>query len=174
MTDRYAAPLRALHWIIALAALCLVVVGFALKFDLVPEALHHKAATIHIGVGLSVLVLMLGRLAVRLGTGAPALPEAIPAPERLVARAVQAGFYVLLIAMPVAGVVFVQAHGHAVNWFGVFALPMLVGEDHGVSHLFATLHLVGGIALAVLMAAHVAGYVKNKRRGVLLLPRMWR
>jgi len=173
MQDRYAPSLRALHWLIAALVLCLIVAGFVLKFDLVPDSLHHKLAFLHISVGLTVLVLMVARLVLRLRNPAPALPEAVPARERQVARLSQGAMYALMLAMPVVGVIFIEAHGHAVTWFGLLTLPALVGEHHTIGKAFATLHLLGGIALVVLIAAHLAALVVNKRRGIALLPRMW-
>jgi cytochrome b561 len=173
MTDRYALPLRALHWIVAVLALCLILAGFALKFDIVPDALHHPVAFIHISAGLTVLLLVLVRLGLRFAYKAPALPESFTPQQRRATAVGQGLIYVLLIAMPVFGVIFIEAHGHAVSWFGLPLLPAFMAEDKPLAHLFANFHLWGGIALVVLIAGHLGALVWHKRQGVTLLPRMW-
>ena len=169
----YSALARALHWLIAVFVLCLILAGLTLHYDLLPKPASHVLAMAHIGVGLTVLALMMLRLAVRLIAPPPPLPAAIPPLERLAARAGHAAMYVLLFAMPVFGVIFVEAHGHAVSWFGILTLPALVGEDKPLSHLFSALHFWGGWALLALIAVHFSALAWHRRQGIWLLPRMW-
>ncbi|WP_298286383.1 cytochrome b [Acidocella sp.] len=175
MTETYTTPARLLHWLIAAFVLALIPVGFALKFDLVPDSTHRAIAALHISVGLTVLALMAARLIVRASAPHPALPAALTARDQLIARLGHAGLYALLLLMPVSGVIFIAAHGHAISWFGLVQLPALFStEHHRIGKLFALCHLVGGIALTLLIAAHLYALHKHARQGVRLLPRMWR
>ena len=164
---------QTLHWLIGVLVLCLILAGLILHYDLLPKPESHVLRTVHIGVGLTVLVLMVLRLGLRLRTPPPALPAAIPPAERLAARAGHAAMYAMVIAMPVFGVIFMQAHGREVSWFGLLTLPALVGEDKPESHLFAAFHFWGGWILLVLIVVHLSALAWHRRQGIWLLPRMW-
>ncbi|WP_297369763.1 cytochrome b [Acidocella sp.] len=171
----YTPPARALHWLIAGLVLALIPVGFALKFDLVPESTHRAIAALHISVGLTVLALMAARLIARASAPPPTLPAALSARDQLIARLGHAGLYLLLLVMPVSGILFIAAHGHAISWFGLVRLPALFSTPHQrLGEIFALCHLLGGIALTLLVGAHLYALHKHARQGVPLLGRMWR
>lgn len=173
MERRYVAAARLLHWLIGLCVLGLVLAGLVLRFDLAPKPVLHVVAFLHISVGLTVLALMVLRLVVRLGNPPPALPVAIPLQERRLSLAAHWAFYGLLFAMPVFGIVFVQAHGTPVSWFGVLTLKQVVATSKPVHARFAFLHFWGGMALIALILVHVGAVIRHHRRGVPLLRRMW-
>jgi cytochrome b561 len=173
METHYSAAARLLHWLIAAFVIGLLIAGWILHFDLAPDSARHLISWLHYSAGLTILALMAARLATRLANKPPALPAAIPPLEKQLARASHVLFYLLLFAMPVFGIIFVQAHGHPISWFGLFTLPQLVPKDRPLSHLFSLLHLLGGIALTALLAAHVAATIRHHRQGVPILRRMW-
>ncbi|AJY46092.1 cytochrome b [Martelella endophytica] len=106
----FSVPQRILHWAVAL------LVFFNLLF---PDGMGRWAhlffsgepvpadvvasANIHAYVGIAVLVLALIRLALRLIQGVPADPEDEPAIFRLLSKVAHWTFYLLFIAMPLAG-----------------------------------------------------------------------
>jgi cytochrome b561 len=174
MDKEYSPPARLLHWLIAAFVIGLLIAGWILHFDLAPKVARHVISWLHYGAGLTVLALTVARLATRLTRKPPALPAAMPAAEKRLARASHVLFYVLLFAMPVFGVIFVEAHGRPVTWFGIFTLPQLVPVDKPLGHFFSWLHLLGGIALTGLLAAHIGATVRHHRQGVPVMRRMWR
>jgi len=139
----------------------------------VPDALHHQVAALHISIGLTVLALVLTRIIVRATLPHPAPPPELSAQDQRLSHLGHLGLYALLLAMPLSGIVFIEAHGHAVSWFGLITLPQLSTEHHRISQLFALCHLLGGITLTLLVAAHLFALHKHARQGILLLPRMW-
>ncbi|MDD2705631.1 MAG: cytochrome b/b6 domain-containing protein [Acidocella sp.] len=173
MEDKYSAIARSLHWSIAALAILLIIAGLIVRFDLVEKPLRSQIAFLHIGFGLTVLVLMLWRLGVRLTHRPPPLPETLPARERALAHAGHIGLYVLMLIMPVFGVLFVQARDRVVSWFGLLDVPALIGKNDAVHDVFAFLHFWGGMALIALIVVHVGALVWHKRQGISLLPRMW-
>jgi cytochrome b561 len=172
MTDRYDTAAQILHWLIAAAVIGLVLAGLTLRYDLVPKPTARTLSLLHIGTGLTVFVLMALRLGLRILRPPPALPTPIPPAEQVLAKTGHALFYVLLFAMPVFGVLFVQSEGHAVSWFGLVTLPPILGKSEAVKHLFEFLHFWGGIAVIGLLALHVAAVFHHQRRGTPVLRRM--
>lgn len=107
-----------------------------------------SGALLHIGLGASIFLLALLRLAVRLRRGAPGAPESDPEWQKRLSRAAHAVLYGLLLVLPVAG---------AVAWFG--------GLESA-----AEFHEVLGTVLLVVVAVHIAGALFGQfvqRTGVL-------
>ncbi|MGC9270042.1 cytochrome b [Acidiphilium sp.] len=172
MEPRYRTSAQILHWLIALLVIGLLTVGLILRYDLIAKSSRPTVLMLHMSIGLTVFFLMLLRLGVRLVSPVPPLPASVTAPIRLVAGATQILFYILLLAMPVFGVIFVQAHGFKVPYFDLFTLPALVAKNQPLNHWFAFLHFWGGITLIVLLVLHVAGAIRHQLRGERVLLRM--
>lgn len=107
----YSVPQRALHWITALLILySLLFPGQAERVvDLldggkVPTPDEMFSANLHIYIGFAVLGLTVLRIILRLVQGAPEPPASEPAPLRLAAAATHGMLYLLLLAMPAAGI----------------------------------------------------------------------
>lgn len=129
-----------LHWVIAaLVVLQLLVNGevreaFDDRLDGEGEAIG-LWALVHIGAGLTVLVLALLRLLVRMKRGAPELDPAVPLVLRWLAHLTHALLYGFIIAMPLTG---------AIAWFGL-------------AEWSAELHEIGRLILIPAVGAHVVG-----------------
>jgi cytochrome b561 len=107
----YSIPQRALHWAtVALILYSLLLPGEiehvvdALRDGKTPTPEQWTSASIHVYIGLAVLGLTLLRLVLRVAQGAPAAPASEPAPLRLVAAVTHGALYLLLLAMPAAGI----------------------------------------------------------------------
>src|ERR1700712_4464337 len=111
MERSYVSAARLLHWLIAACVLGLLIAGLMLRYHLVPKPLRHVVTQLHVSFGLTVLALMVARVGVRFTNPPPQLPVAIPPMERRLAGLGHFGLYALLFAMPVFGIVFVQAQG---------------------------------------------------------------
>ena len=147
------ALLRRVHWTVA----TLIVVGFALGLaqDAFPRAMRDGVLRIHEWLGLLVLLLLALRLARRAQVGVP--PEiAMPRWQRMAARASHVGLYVLMAAMPLAGLVDSWVRGRTVSLFGIVALPSLVGADRGLVRTVNRVHELLAWALIALAAVHAA------------------
>lgn len=172
MEPRYRPLAQTLHWLIALTVIGLLIVGLLLNYDVLPKSLRPTTAMLHMSFGLIILALMVLRVAVRLSGQAPPLPGSVSPAIRMASGTTQILFYVLLFAMPVFGVLFVEAHGGKVPFFGLFDLPTLVSKSRTIHSDFAFLHFWGGITLLVLLVLHVGGAIRHQMRGERILIRM--
>jgi len=142
--DRYSIAQIGLHWLIAAIVAFQFFSGGRIASvweDRMTGAIPNEPTpTPHTIAGLTILLLMLARLALRLRRGAPPPPAGEhPALARL-AQGAHAAFYVILIAMPVGG---------AVAWFGGLETPAIV---HGVAAKL----------LLALIALHVAAALAHR------------
>ena len=178
--QRYTAVAIVLHWAIAISVLFMLPLGFVMHL----RAEHGDASQalfdayqLHKSIGLTVLALTLVRLAWRLMNPPPPLPDHMPAWERFAARATHWGFYVLTIALPLSGWLYVSAgwsiHDDAplpvpTHYFGLFEVPALLGLTQASADVRAsaaeaafTAHWLLAYAAIALAALHVAAALKH-------------
>ena len=143
------------HWAIAL----LVIVNLAI--GLLHESLLDgvKAAIpLHKSIGLTVLVFTIGRIGWRLAHRPPPLPVAMPEWERLTARATHAGFYGLMVALPLTGWAMVSKA--PLLWFGLAEVPLLpVSKSLGRTAHEA--HGLLGYVMVALVLLHVGAALRH-------------
>ena len=99
---RWGALSQLFHWLIA--ALIGVQIALGLIGTELPLSMT-KLATLarHKSLGITLLALMLVRLAWRALNPTPALPDTLKPHERVLARITHTGLYVLVIALPLTG-----------------------------------------------------------------------
>ena len=102
MDTHYTATAKLLHWLIALMIFGMLGFGFYMTgLDLSPTKL--ELYSWHKWAGVTVFLLVLVRLAWRIGHRPPALPAHMPAIERLAAHAGHHLLYLLMLAIPLSG-----------------------------------------------------------------------
>ena len=158
---RYTLVAIVLHWLIALAVLANLYLGWRMagaegvqKFTLFQ---------LHKSVGITVLLLSLLRLGWRLTHSPPPYPASMMRAERFAARSVHWIFYGLIIGMPLTGWVIVSASALNIPtllYGAVHDLP-LAGR-HAVEQGFGTSHVVLAYLFAGLIALHVAAALKHQ------------
>lgn len=156
--ERYSTGAIWFHWIIAALVIFNIIVG--LFHEGVPALRALMPA--HKAIGITVLVLTLGRIAWRFANPVPPLPTAFPAWERQVSKITQAIFYLLMVVMPLSGWIMVSSGSHArpVSWFGFFNVPMLSIGSAGASA--GTIHALGGYLFAALAVLHIAAALRHQ------------
>lgn len=164
--DRYSRGAIAFHW--AIAALVLFNIAVGLFHDSLPRA--WKIMSVHKSVGITVLVLTVGRLAWRLMHRPPELREGA-AWERLAARAVHWIFYILLLVMPLTGWIFSSDPDRLrpFGWFGLADIPLLPVSS-GLAGAAKEAHELLGWTMAALVILHIAAALRHHfllRDGVL-------
>ena len=163
---------RALHWGIGL----LIVVEFALAW-LMPDV-HRDTQPVgliawHIGVGTSILALMLLRLLWRAAAGAPAL---LPGPtwQEHLAKLAHGLLYAGFVVLPLLGWANASSRGWTVHLAGLVGLPALAPEGARWAHELGDVHQLLAYALLGVIGLHVAGALYH---AVLLrdqtMQRMW-
>lgn len=155
--NRYSTVSLILHWLVA----ALVVTQVAL-ITVYESTESRDFVNAHKSVGLTILVLTLGRLGWRLANPAIPLPATMRVWEKGLARATHVLFYVFMIGMPLAGWAASSAAGRDILWFGLVQWPLLpIGGGREVAGQLMDMHELAAKALYVLIALHVAGALKH-------------
>jgi cytochrome b561 len=157
-TDSYDRVAIAFHWVIAV----LVIVN--LSIGILHESLLEGLGVmpVHKAIGITVLVLSIGRLAWRLTHRTPPLPEGMSAWERWAAKATHWGFYVLLIILPLSGWAMSSSpqRPRPVDFFGLFDVPVLPVSE-AVAGLGHEAHELLGWLMLALVLLHVAAALRH-------------
>ncbi len=151
---------QTLHWLIV--ALIILQYVLAETAEELPLGMA-KLATLarHKSVGMTILGLAVLRLLWRLGNRTPALPLAMRAWERILARGSHAGLYLCIFALPLTGWLMSSAKNYPVSWFGWFQFPDLVAPDPGLFDAMHATHEIIFNCLAGLAILHVLGAAKH-------------
>lgn len=152
--ERYSSVAQLLHWLVAL----FVVAQFALAWtaDALPRDERPAALMLtHKSIGLTVLVLVIIRLAWRFLHKPPAFPSSMPRAEQWLSRITHWGLYVLLLAMPLSGWLMVSAAGGQVEWFWLVSVPAPMGENEAWGDFFHETHELLCWVLFALAVFHV-------------------
>ncbi|NOT17647.1 MAG: cytochrome b [Sulfuriferula sp.] len=166
----YNIPAIVMHWLVAL----LIAATFPIAWIMVdmqddsPEQL--SLFSLHITIGVSVLMLAIARLVNRALRGVPAAPADTPAIVNKLTSLVHFALYALLFIVPMSGWVMSSAGGHDVSWLGLFTLPSIVVADDSLHHTMEGVHETVANVLLGLIALHTAAALKHhfiQRDGVL-------
>ncbi|MFM2421974.1 MAG: hypothetical protein RL291_504, partial [Pseudomonadota bacterium] len=114
--------------------------------------------SLHKLLGMVILVLVIFRLAYRIRNGAPKDEPTLEPWQKGASHATHWGLYALLILMPIGGWVGVSLYG-AREIFGLFSLPAITAQDQAAAARVFFLHMLGGFAIAGLIAAHVGAAI---------------
>jgi cytochrome b561 len=145
---------KTLHWMVV----CLLVLQFPLGWTMprvTPGRPPEDLVRFHFSIGLTILAVMLLRLAWRLVHRPPPLPGDLPKWQRLASRVVHAALYAALLAAPVAGWAWASAKGWTILLFGAVAVPRLVAVGSSLEPLAATAHRFLGWAILALVGVHI-------------------
>ena len=173
--DRYALIQRLLHWLIAVLVLGALLGGWIMSdfkpADL-PKGLHSQIYDLHKSVGVVVLALMLCRIIARLIHGAPAPHPALKNWQRKVSAIVHFGFYALLIAQPILGMIGVWSFPAPIPILDALGVPNPLAQDRELSKTVFELHEIAGKALIVLAILHIGGALLHLFKGDGVMRRM--
>jgi cytochrome b561 len=153
---------KALHWLIAILILGLIGVGMYMsELDKdAPERL--RVYGLHKAFGVTVLGLVLLRVAWIKLSAPPRLPAGLRHWENVLSRVVKVLLYILMLLTPVAGYLMSNAAGKPINWFGLVEMPALLGEDEQWREILGELHEVFAFSMLGLVGLHVAGALKHR------------
>ena len=159
-TRRWGAIAQTFHWLIV--ALLIVQVTLAEMADELPLGVRKLSLLArHKSFGITILALVILRLAWRSVNVHPPLPDNLKPYERRAARFTHAALYVLLVALPLTGWTMSSARGFPVSWFGFFTLPDLVPKNRALYDWLLFTHHTLAWLLFVVVALHVAGALKH-------------
>jgi cytochrome b561 len=160
--------LRLLHWLMAAMVLTMLFIGVGMVSTTGP--VYVELLSLHRPVGIAILILVLIRLPLRLLTGAPALPEDLPSPQKLIAKASHVLLYASMIAMPLIGWAMLSAGGYPVLVTKAIMLPPILPHDLHVYALLRQAHTIVALLFFALIVAHLSAALMHgliRRDGVL-------
>jgi cytochrome b561 len=144
---------RVLHWLTAVLVFAALLIGFAMVNSLGSYA---ALLSIHMTVGIVILVVVVARIANRFTHRAPPLPDTVGTVERKLVFGSEVSLYALLLAQPLIGWAMVSAAGQPVRIFGQWRLPAIAPFNGDVYFVLRQLHSVLAYLLVVTIAAHVS------------------
>lgn len=155
----YSGAARFFHWLIVALILVQAPVGLYMSYrgntldiwDATTGALYNS----HKLVGVTILLLVLLRLAYRLVHGAPAHEPTIEPWQAVVSRLNHWGMYVLLICVPIAGYIGISLFP-ALDIGKVFSLPAVVAPNKEAAATVFVVHGWLARLLVLLVVVHVA------------------
>ncbi|RZF31242.1 cytochrome b [Paraburkholderia sp. UYCP14C] len=154
---RYPFSISMLHWLLAVALIGNLIIGWMLDDNEDLLALHKSIGIVVLGLAL---VRVLNRL--RMRNLLPPSTNAAGTPAYLAEKVVHYSLYVLMLAIPLLGWLKTNAAGHVASCFGLFSLPTLVSKSHELSHWLGQLHSLTAYGLAVLVGLHLLGALAHR------------
>ena len=151
----YTVTARVLHWITAAAILLMLPLGWASANEW-GASWQDWLYNLHRSIGAALIPIILVRVIYRITHPPLPLPEAIPPLQRLAAAGTHGALYALLLAQPVIGWIATSAYPAPIPVFALFELPPLWGANRPLSDRLFSLHAAFGIAIAIVVALHVA------------------
>jgi cytochrome b561 len=151
---------QALHWCVA--ALIFIQLPLGLYAANLPVSMARlQWLSYHKSLGLTILMLVLVRLAWRWIDAPPLLPGTMAQWERRAAQGMHRALYFVPVLAMLAGWLYASAAGLSVNWFGLILIPDLIAKNTDIAPLFKGLHhgLVG--LLVLLLVGHIGATVRH-------------
>jgi len=162
LKDRYTTVAIGLHWIIA--ALMIYMLFWGEDLIRIPRGSDDTfGPSLHITIGVTILLLSIFRLAWRFMNPPPPLPASMTRWEALGAHVLHVLFYVLMIGLPLTGWLTLSRFSESrpgvqnAEAFGLFHLPAL-----STSIPFGGLHGLGANIAIGLLALHVLAALKHQ------------
>ena len=146
----------AVHWTTVALVLGLFAVALAMS-QVQDEASAKMLLTLHRSLGVTVWTLTVCRLVWRLTRASlPPYPESMGAPQRLAARLSEYGLYLFLLVQPVTGMIQSLYRGKPFGLLYFWRIPVMVGHDRAIVHLFHAIHEWSAWAFAALIGLHAS------------------
>ena len=145
--DNYNNVAKFLHWTIALLIISNYILGLTLD--------DTSWYTLHKQIGMTILLMVFLRILWRLISKYPGKLDEVSATEQTAAVGGQVLLYILMLAIPLSGVLLVQAHGYPLVLWGIIPLPTLIGQyPHATTHMIKEWHEWMAHAIIVIAGGH--------------------
>lgn len=153
MMPRYTWGAIGLHWLMALGILINLALGlYMVELSLSPWKL--KLTAWHKWLGMSLLLLLLLRIAWRQLYPPPPEPVGLTPLERRLAAIGHAALYLLMLWVPLVGWLFSSAKGFSVVLFGVLPIPDLLAKNEVWADPLGEAHELLAKLLLLLIVGH--------------------
>ncbi|HZX90331.1 MAG TPA: cytochrome b [Rudaea sp.] len=146
---------RFLHWT-TFALLILAAASVGARELIEGQATRQLLLAIHEWTGLTVLALLLPRLAWRVYAGVGKLHATMSPRTRIPAALGHYALYATTLALPVLGWLTANAYGQTLRLFGLLPLPALMARDRELGYGLQDWHVDAAWVLLALVLGHVA------------------
>jgi cytochrome b561 len=150
---RYPLRTRILHWVTAVLVFSMLFIGFVMVNSIGSYA---ALRSIHMTLGVTVLVIVVLRVANRLTHRAPKLPDTVGWFEHKLVVGSELMMYGLLLAQPLVGWAMVSATGKPVEVFGSLHLPRIAPFNADLYFVLRQTHSLLAFVLVAVIALHVS------------------
>jgi cytochrome b561 len=150
---RYPVRTRILHWLTALLIFSMLFIGFVMVNSV---GSYSTLRAVHMTLGITVLVIVVARIANRFTHRAPKLPGTVGWFEHKLVLGSELSLYALMFAQPLIGWAMVSAGGQPVVIFGSIRLPRLAPFDANLFFILRQTHSLVAYLLVAIIAAHVS------------------
>ena len=151
----------ALHWLLAIAIIFMIPFGISLDGQPASDAKTARVS-LHITIGLLVLLVGVLRLGWRIGNGLPQPAGNHPRWQRRAARIVHIILLIAPIYMPVGGIMFALGKGYEIGLLGLPLVAATKTPPAGLESVAHVMHGLGGFILGLITLFHIAGAVKHQ------------
>lgn len=161
---RYDLTLRILHWTMAVLIIGMFCSG--LYADSLPKESTFKPTLMMLHKATGTLLLVLAFI--RLGWSVrrvQALPSAIAGWQRSLAVATKHLLYLLILLVPLSGFVMSISAGRAINFYNLFEIPLLWGENRSLAGFAYQAHELLALLFIGVVCLHIAGAIKHRLSG---------
>lgn len=156
---------RMLHWIVAIAMICLLTIGVYMV-----ETETRSLYSWHKSFGLLVLFIAAIRVAWRIKNGWPIPVARYSKFEHLLSKAVHWVLIIGTLTLPVSGLLMSSLGGHGIDLFGLEILPRNVAPENPakviahsevLSSIFKNVHHWSAYIIIATVTLHAVGAVKH-------------
>jgi len=173
MDNRYNHVAVVLHWAIGVALLAQIVLGWSMiEIPKNPVGVRAFWFNLHKSTGITIGLLIFGRIGWRLAHAAPNLPAKLPRWQRRAARASHVLLYVCMVTMPLTGFLGSSFSNFPIKYFGV-PLPNWGWDVPVLKAAFSAIHLGVACVFVALIVVHVTAALRHLRARDGVFDRMW-
>jgi cytochrome b561 len=159
----YGSVAQAAHWLTALLLIGSFSLGFYMH-DLPVSPARVRLFAYHKWLGVTIFMLVTLRLAWRLWSPPPPLPDTMPAWEKRAAEISHRLLYLLVLAVPLSGWLMSSAKGFQTVLFGILPIPDLLDKQPALGEALETVHWALNKMLLALVSVHAAAALKHHYR----------
>jgi cytochrome b561 len=170
---RYDAVAVWLHWIVSIAILIQLALGWwMLDLPKSPAGVRAGWFNVHKSIGLTIAAVVVVRLAWRVRNRRHRETDPLPAWQRGAANAVHGALYACMLVLPLSGYLGSSFSGYPVKLWGM-TLPAWASAWPAAKDFMSAVHETAVWTLMVLSALHIAAALAHLVRRDGVFARMW-
>lgn len=153
MPNRFHLAIRLLHWAMALLVFAMLFIGIGMVST--AGKAYPALLALHRPIGIAILLLACIRLAIRLRTPAPPLPDDLPRAQIFAAKGSHVLLYLAMIGMPLIGWAMLSAGGYPVRITSGLTLPPILPQSGAGFGYLRIAHTIIAFAFFALILGHL-------------------